>query len=252
MHILITNDDGYESPGLAALHDTVIDHHAVSVVAPSGERSVCGHAATLKGPIRVRAVAHSTMGRIFAVDGTPVDCVRLAISTLLTKPVDLVLSGINRGANVGVIDVQSSGTVAAAREGAFHGIPSVAVSQFHRRTQPIDWSLAGRTIGALIPQLLGYRDKSLLWNVNLPALRRGLSPPKVCVAPLSTEPIPLTYSVRDATDGSREYEYTSCFEGRIVRPCTDVAAVFGDQVCVTPLEVDATARLSIGSFTLTP
>ncbi|NOT02620.1 MAG: 5'/3'-nucleotidase SurE [Phycisphaerales bacterium] len=252
MHVLITNDDGYESPGLVALHDAVKDQHTVSVVAPSGERSVCGHAATLKGPIRVRAVDHPTMGLIFAVDGTPADCVRLAISTLLREPVDLVLSGINLGANVSTIDVHSSGTVAAAREGAFNGIPSIAVSHLHRKTHPMDWSLSAQIVARLIPQLLGYRDRVRLWNVNLPALPPGQRPSGVCIAPLSTDPIPLTYRVRDADDGSREYEYTGFFEGRVIRPGTDVAVVFGDQICVTPLNLDATAPLAVGPFTVTP
>ncbi len=125
--ILITNDDGFESLGLKALIEAVQDLGEVLVVVPASEKSACGHSLTLTKPLRFVQLDDNFYK---LEDGTPTDCVYLALSSLYPKGIkpDLVLSGINRGANMGE-DITYSGTVAGAMEGAIYGIPSIAISQ---------------------------------------------------------------------------------------------------------------------------
>ncbi len=123
MRILLTNDDGFDAPGIAAMRDALAPHHEVMMVAPSRERSGASHALTMLEPIRVVSRGE----RCWAVSGTPVDCVYLGLHRLCEAPPDLVISGINRGANLGD-DVFYSGTVGAAREAALNHLPALAVS----------------------------------------------------------------------------------------------------------------------------
>jgi 5'-nucleotidase len=130
MRILLSNDDGILAPGLAALHAAVRDLGEATVVAPSSPQSAAGHSITLKTPLVVHRVQVGDGEASFwgsSVDGRPADCVRLAVRKLLGRWPDVVLSGINAGANVGV-NVFYSGTVAAAAEAAMLGIPAVALS----------------------------------------------------------------------------------------------------------------------------
>ena len=127
MNILLTNDDGIHAPGLHALVQHLKPMHTLTVVAPDRERSAVGHGITLDRPIRAEKIVVNGGCKGFAVTGTPADCIKLAIVEILKIKPDLVVSGINPGANVGV-NVNYSGTVAAAREAALYGIPSVAVS----------------------------------------------------------------------------------------------------------------------------
>jgi 5'-nucleotidase len=127
MNILLTNDDGIWAPGLRAMYQALIDAgHKVTVVAPLTEQSAVGHAVTLSSPLRIKKVNdRSFLG--FGVSGSPVDCVKIALGTVYNLQPDLLVSGINNGANVGV-DILYSGTVAAATEAALVGIPALAVS----------------------------------------------------------------------------------------------------------------------------
>ena len=127
MRVLLTNDDGIQAPGLWALYHTFSARHQVTVVAPDRERSAVGHAITLHQPIRFEKIRVNDCLTGFAVSGTPADCVKLGLAELLTAPPELVVSGINPGANVG-INVNYSGTVAAAKEASMAGIPAMAVS----------------------------------------------------------------------------------------------------------------------------
>src|SRR5919205_984069 len=131
MHeILVTNDDGVHSEGIKALASAL--HHLgnVTIVAPMQEASAIGHALTLRRPLRIETIAP----KIFGIDGTPTDCVNLAIAHIIRQKPDLIVSGINKGWNLGD-DVTYSGTVSGALEGALLGIPAIAVStqNFHRR-----------------------------------------------------------------------------------------------------------------------
>lgn len=162
--LLLSNDDGLHAPGIQALAEAVGDLGELWVVAPDRERSACSHAITLDRPLR----AHEVQARRYAVDGTPTDCIYLALHHLLAeRPPDLVLSGINRGPNLGD-DVLYSGTVAAAMEGAFHDVPSVAFS-LCVRGGPADFTHAAAHARAFTRALLGRAlPPGLLLNVNYP------------------------------------------------------------------------------------
>ena len=127
MKILLTNDDGVHAPGLWALYDQFAQNHQVTVVAPDGERSAVGHGITLHAPLRVSEVRAYGKYPAYAVNGTPADCIKLSILELLDERPDLVISGINPGANVGV-NINYSGTVAAAKEATLYGVKAIAVS----------------------------------------------------------------------------------------------------------------------------
>src|SRR5258707_128063 len=146
--ILVTNDDGYFSPGIAALAAALRPLGEVTVVAPQTEASAVGHALTLRRPLRCELVAD----RVYAVDGTPTDCVNIAIDEVLEGRPDLVVSGINKGLNIGD-DVTYSGTVAGALEGALLGYQAIAVSlEFTRNAW--DFAAAAATAAALGALLL--------------------------------------------------------------------------------------------------
>ncbi len=162
MRILVTNDDGIHSPGILALAKGLAKIGEVWVIAPDRERTAVAHAVTLHKPLRVQEVRP----RFFAVNGTPVDCVNLALLKIMPKPPHLVVSGINKGVNLGD-DVMYSGTVSAAMEGAILGVPSIAVSQEGQGTFHFD---VGVTYALRVAQLAlaqGLPDETLL-NVNIP------------------------------------------------------------------------------------
>ncbi|MDP3028142.1 MAG: 5'/3'-nucleotidase SurE [Deltaproteobacteria bacterium] len=168
MHILLTNDDGIHAKGLHALYDVLAPHYMVSVVAPESEQSAVGHAITLLNPLRVREIRLNKNFLGLAVSGTPADCVKIAINEILDTPPDIVLSGINLGANVG-INVLYSGTVSAATEGAILGIPSIAVS-LNTFKDP-DFSFAAHFIRKLIRRVTELElNPATLLNVNIPAV----------------------------------------------------------------------------------
>ncbi|MDP1785207.1 MAG: 5'/3'-nucleotidase SurE [Sulfuricurvum sp.] len=167
--ILITNDDGYESTGLLALIEALSDLAHITVVAPSTEKSACGHSLTLTRPLSFISVADD----FFKLDdGTPSDCVYLALHSMFEecKP-DLVISGINKGSNMGE-DITYSGTAAAAMEGVLQGIPSIAISQVMDFTQPMgDFTLAKKAIRAIVQKIFAGTfplKKREFININVP------------------------------------------------------------------------------------
>jgi 5'-nucleotidase len=161
--ILVTNDDGYASEGIEAVLSGLDGLGELWMVAPDSEQSAVSHALTLDRPLRVRRLAD----RRFAVNGTPTDCVTLGISNLLgDQPPDLVVSGINRGGNMGV-DVHYSGTVSAAFEGVILGYPAIAISQV--AGAGMSWTAAGELIRELASWVLEHGlPESTLLNVNVP------------------------------------------------------------------------------------
>ena len=168
MRVLLTNDDGIHAPGLWALHQAFATRHQVTVVAPDRERSAVGHGITLHQPIRFQNTRVNGSLRGFAVNGTPADCVKLGLAELLDTPPELVVSGINPGANVG-INVNYSGTVAAAKEAAMAGIPAMAVSIIAPGDRHVD--AAARFAESLSMQLTGRGlPQGTFLNVNFPDL----------------------------------------------------------------------------------
>ena len=168
MKILLTNDDGIHAPGLMALYNELKGDFEVTVVAPESEMSAVGHAITLDSPLRVREVNKNGSFFGFAVSGTPADCVKIATREILENPPDIILSGINPGANVGV-NVLYSGTVSAATEGAFLGVRSAAISLDTRKNP--DFSFAARFSRTIIYFMndINLRKGTAL-NVNIPAV----------------------------------------------------------------------------------
>ena len=164
MHILLSNDDGYLAQGLIALADGLQEFAQISVVAPDKNRSAASNSLTLEMPLR----AQQTANGFIKVDGTPTDCVHLAITGLLEDEPDMVFAGINHGANLGD-DVLYSGTVAAATEGRFLGLPAVAISMVS--SDPQYFASAVKVAGIILQRLLDQPlAKDVLLNVNVPDL----------------------------------------------------------------------------------
>ena len=166
LRILLTNDDGVHAPGLRVLENIARQlSNDIWIVAPEVEQSGASHSLTLHEPLRLREVSRQK----FAVSGTPTDCIVMAVNQVITdrKPT-LLLSGVNRGANLGE-DVTYSGTIAAAMEGTLLGIPSIAFSQVYRGVHPIRWATAEHHAPSLIRRLLkaGW-PKDVLININFP------------------------------------------------------------------------------------
>jgi len=240
MRILVTNDDGIYAPGLAALAEAAAKVGEVHVVAPVVEQSGVAHTISLQHPLRVVEIDRGSklFGR--AVSGAPADCVRLAVRELLHERPNLVLSGVNLGANVGC-DVLYSGTVAAAIEGALLGIPSVAVSIEHGRRP--DFALAAH-IGLVIARhlLALAREVSglpLLLNVNVPCLPRSRIR-GVQITRQSRHGGEEGFVKRKDPRGRFYYWFS---EGRAPHSLvegTDIAALRRGYVSVTPLNYDLT------------
>jgi 5'-nucleotidase len=239
VRVLITNDDGVHAPGLAALVKRVSELAEVVVVAPDRERSAVGHALTLHHPLRAARIADN----IYSVDGTPTDCVNLGIHSLLSFRPDLVLSGINRGANVGD-DVTYSGTVAAALEATLMGIPAIAVSLVTKGAGENYVAAAG--CAARIAQAVhekGLPPDTFL-NVNVPDL-----PAELLKVPLITSQGKRSYegTIVDKVDPrGRSYYWIGTADLSFQDiPGSDYHAVSLGHVSVTPLHIDLTNYASI-------
>ncbi len=168
MRILLTNDDGIYSLGLCALYEAFFhDGHDITVVAPQSERSAVGHAITLSDPIKVKQILRSGEEYGWAINGTPADCVKLGIEALLKHRPDMVISGINLGANVG-INVLYSGTVSAATEAAIKGIKSIAVSVDTFKDP--DYCAAAFYVKDLANWFHKQNSKCMALNVNIPSI----------------------------------------------------------------------------------
>lgn len=166
MHILLSNDDGYLAEGLVALADALRGYADISVVAPDKNRSAASNSLTLEMPLR----AYENDNGFIKVDGTPTDCVHLAITGLLANEPDMVFAGINHGANLGD-DVLYSGTVAAATEGRFLGLPAVAISLVG--SNPAHFDSAAEVAVTLLKQLIAQPlPQDTILNVNVPDLPR--------------------------------------------------------------------------------
>jgi 5'-nucleotidase len=167
MHFLLTNDDGIYARGLSALYQELSKDADCLIVAPEVEQSAVGHAITISRPLMVRAAQKNGHFLGYAVAGTPADCVKIGLKALSEKPVDLVISGINRGANVG-FNVLYSGTVSAATEAIILGVPSLAISlDSHKEA---DYSFAARIAGKMAAFILKNPMKDVVINVNVPAI----------------------------------------------------------------------------------
>lgn len=169
MRYLLTNDDGIYAKGLSALYQELSKDADCLIVAPEIEQSAVGHAITIFRPLMVRQARKNGHFLGYAVAGTPADCVKIGIRKLSDQPVDLVVSGINRGANVG-INVIYSGTVSAATEGGIMGVPSMAIS-LDSFDSDADFSFAAKFAGKMAAFLLKDQSlKNIPLNINIPAI----------------------------------------------------------------------------------
>jgi 5'-nucleotidase len=225
--LLLTNDDGYDAPGLLSLRRACEGLGELRVVAPLEAHSGCGHRVTTHEALDVSPHDDG----VLAVSGTPADCVRLAIDHL-TPGVGWVIAGINPGGNLGT-DVFHSGTVAAVREGVIHGLPGIAVSHFIARGRSIDWNRAERWTRAVVQDLLG-RPLAIgaFWNVNLPHPGPEAADPEVVFCPLDPSPLPLRYEV-----GPGRALYRGDYQQRPRREGSDVAVCFGGAIAVSLVRV---------------
>jgi 5'-nucleotidase len=243
--ILVTNDDGIHAPGLEVLERIAAQlSDDVWVVAPEHNNSGAGHSLTLRRPLRVRRAAE----RHFAVDGTPTDCVLLALQHIISdRPVDLVLSGVNHGGNLAE-DVTYSGTIAAAMEATLFKVPAIAMSQLITIGQPVHWATAERFGPEVVSRLLAMPwTEDLLINVNYP-----------------DRPVDEVLGIRVTEQGKRKlgddlverldprgepYVWIGALrEDTSHREGTDLAAVNNGYVSVTPIHMDMTHRPSFGAL----
>lgn len=235
-HILVTNDDGIHAPGLRALASAMRDVGDVTVVAPSHERSASSQSLTLRQPIYCDQIAE----REYAVEGTPADAMILAFHTLLPEKPDVVLSGINPGANVGE-NVYYSGTVGAAMEAAVNGVPAIAISVVYRGL-PFDFAPAARFAKDLLPIVLQEGlPPGVMLNVNIPQDWNG-------TVRFTRQSSKITRNVLQPGADPRGRRYFWLSEQKVVEDVgadTDHAAIREGAASITPLQLDHTHAKSL-------
>ncbi len=240
MKILLSNDDGYRAEGLTALSVAIKPLGAVTIVAPDRNRSGASNSLTLDVPVRaVRYAADA-----FHVNGTPTDCVHLAVSGLFDFDHDIVVSGVNDGANLGD-DVLYSGTVAAAVEGRFLGLPAIAVSLCVEPDSPRNFAAAARVAAQLVERIRRSPPKgALIFNVNVPDLPdgalRGMRVTRLGSRHRSKPIVP----AKDPR-GRDVYWVGAAGDGQDAGPGTDFHAVASGFASITPLQVDLTRHAAL-------
>jgi 5'-nucleotidase len=246
MRILIANDDGYLAPGIAALVRACQGLGEIDVIAPEQNASGTSNALTLSRPLSVWDHAREGVRSSRVVNGTPSDCVHIALTGVLDARPDLVLSGINNGANMGD-DTLYSGTVAAAMEGFLFGIPAIAFSQAEKGWAHLDGAAAAAR--ALIESVLagGLRGPAFLLNVNMPNRPDAAACPRVITRlgrRHASEPVVRQQSPR----GDTIYWIGPAGDAREAGQGTDFHAVAQGQVSLTPLQVDLTDHAGRASW----
>ncbi len=225
MKFLLTNDDSIDAPGLQTLFDAARQLGEPVVVAPTDALSGCSHRVTTNQPLRLLARGENH----FAVDGTPADCVRVALHQVVREKV-WVLAGVNAGGNLGA-DVYHSGTVAGVREAVLHGLSGVALSHYIKRGLPLDWGRVTTWIVPVLRDLLGREcPPGTFWNVNLPHLGPEAAPPEVVFCPLDPMPLPLSFRQE-----GEFLHYNGDYHRRRRGSGTDVDVCFGGKIAVTRL-----------------
>jgi 5'-nucleotidase len=240
--VLLTNDDGYQAAGLRALAQELNGLAEVKIVAPSSERSGAAQSLTLRQPI----VCHKIDENEWAIDGTPSDCVIVALHSLLQTPPDLVISGINHGANLGE-NVYYSGTVGAAREAAIHHFPGLAVSLCSKRVDANfapTAELARKTAQLILGEKL---PKQVFLSINVPENWQG-------GVKLTRQSKKITRNLLRRGEDPRGRPYFWLCEQRVDRDQeidvdTDYAAIFAGEASITPLHLDPTDAQSLNHLT---
>jgi len=237
MKLLLTNDDGIHAEGLWALYDRFSQSHSVTIVAPDRERSAVGHGITLHLPLRAPQVHVNGKGPVYAVSGTPADCIKLSVLELMDEKPDIVISGINPGANVGV-NINYSGTVAAAKEATLYGMKAIAVSI--QGPQCDYYDEAAQFIERLANQVVenGLPCGTFL-NVNLP----NMSTKDMAGVKISQQGVDFFYEYFKKRIDPRErtYYWHGCDpEPSFEHPDIDGQALFDNYISITPIKCDMT------------
>jgi 5'-nucleotidase len=236
MKILISNDDGWDAPGISVMLEVANDFGDCTVVAPASEQSGISHQLTLTRPLELIQQSEN----VWSLDGTPVDCVRVALtqSAQFETSFDLILSGINNGGNLGA-DIYVSGTVAAAREATLFGLPAIAISQHRVRfADAFDWTRSTEICAKVLQHCIesGLKKRELI-NVNLPDVSYFDSLPEVDIVdhcPLDPSPRPSTYEAEKNGNVTR-LKFTGKYNDRIQTAGCDVETCFGKAVSITRL-----------------
>jgi 5'-nucleotidase len=238
VQILLTNDDGIYAPGLEAMQHALEQLGDVCVVAPAVEQSGVGHSITFLSPLMAKEVFDGERRRGWAVEGSPADCVKLALAEFCPRTPDLLVSGINGGLNLGV-NILYSGTVAGATEGALFGIPSIAVSLEYDEHAKFD--RAADIAVRLIQQVLAQKDAAEhpLYNINIPTSALD-GPSDVRVVPMAVARWPAEFDRRVDPKGRRYYWAMGTPPVPAVGELTDLEAWQQGFVTLTPLRIDRT------------
>jgi 5'-nucleotidase len=239
MQILLTNDDGIFAPGLVAIYKELIKLGDVIVVAPMDSRSGTGHSVTFHEPLVCNKVEINGKFTGFSVQGSPADCVKLACMELHKNPIDLVVAGINNGANVG-INVYYSGTVAAAMEAAFLKIPSVAMSLAVE--EHMDFEKAAKYCIKILKQLIPVRAGDVI-NINIPQLSKG-EPKGVRVVAQSTGGL-YEYYISQKNENNQTVFKLAGGSHREEGSPTDTTSLAEGFITITPLIADMTNHKKI-------
>lgn len=238
MNILLTNDDGYLAPGIQQLFALLKQHHHVTIVAPDRERSAASNSLSLTKPLRIVY----QQDNVLAIDGTPTDCVHLGLGGILKHKIDLVISGINRGANVGD-DVHYSGTVAAAMEGRFLGLPAIAVSLLNN--QSTDFSSAAKVVLDLVEKINNCPiEETTILNVNIPNVDYDKINAIEITRTGSRHPSQPIVADKDPR-GYKCYWVGAPGKANDVSKGTDFYALKHNRVSITPIKVDMTGHNQI-------
>ena len=234
MQILLTNDDGIFAPGLAAIYKELTKIGDVIVVAPADSRSGTSHSVTLKKPLVCNKVDINGQFTGLSVQGSPADCVKLAVMQLHAGPIDLLVAGINNGANAG-INVYYSGTVAAAMEGAFSKIPAVAMSLASE--EQMDFEKAANYCAKILKKLMPLKSGGVI-NINIPQLSKG-EPKGVRVVPQSTEGFHEHYIRQKNEQGQTTFQLAGDLHRAEQNP-TDTTSLADGFITITALAPDMT------------
>ncbi|MSQ91201.1 MAG: 5'/3'-nucleotidase SurE [Phycisphaerales bacterium] len=256
MKILLTNDDGITAPGIAALYDAIASLGEVFVVAPAGVQSAMSHGITFHKPLMTREVQVNARMRGISVEGTPADCVKLGLRTIWverfgadSRP-DLVISGMNGGANVG-INVIYSGTVAAAIEAAFLGVPAIAVSLHLGGSAAIEWVRAAQIARHAIDCVIAHPlDAHRVISINVPRTEGTTGPmPPIRVVRMNTAAGIDRHERRESPEGHAYY--WPCGNGMDffhTAQGSDVEALAERNITITPLWYDLTDDASLSAW----
>lgn len=244
LNILISNDDGIYSNGIYELAKRMTNLGKVTVVAPDKEQSAIGHAITMHQPLRCKKIKLYDLDiDAWWVNGTPADCVKLGVETLLPERPDLIISGINNGENLGT-DIIYSGTVSAAIEGSIFNIPAIAVS--YEKHGEADYSLVAEAAAEVISQLLIYeKDEKFLLNINIPTANNMSDLKGVKITKLGVKKYKNNFQERKDPRGNSYYWLAGELIESDIDEDTDIFAVRSGYISITPIHINLSSYKDI-------